>query len=103
MAAGEANVGLDRWLLGDKWTPKQMEIFEGKVKDLGVTRKEFAEVARLEMGSEVAELSCGPRRQNQKGLWLPTEGQATSQRIRTRETRSFSVRRLTASSPLEPN
>jgi hypothetical protein len=57
---GEANVGLDRWLLGDKWTPQQMELFQGKVRELGAARKEFAELARKELGSEMAELFLRP-------------------------------------------
>lgn len=59
-ARGEARAGLVRLFLGEKWTPEQHERWKTAVRELALARKKFAEIARDELGSEVAELFLQP-------------------------------------------
>jgi len=60
---GEATEGVARWLLGEKFTPEQTANFMKQVRALAQARKEFGELMRRELGSEVAELFLRPEEQ----------------------------------------
>ena len=53
---GQARPRFLRSLLGEKWTLEQLAKWEADRRALAVARKEFAEVARYELGSPVADL-----------------------------------------------
>lgn len=47
---GETGSPLVRYLIGEKWTPAQVESFRGAIDEMSEARKKLAEVARIEMG-----------------------------------------------------
>jgi hypothetical protein len=59
---GSAQSGLARWLRGIKWTDEEDKGYREMLTALGIARKEFAEVARSEIGAEVADLFAGIER-----------------------------------------
>jgi hypothetical protein len=44
-----------RALLGDSWSEAEIEAFDSKVRDLALSRKQFAEIARQELGMPPVE------------------------------------------------
>jgi hypothetical protein len=64
VARGEGRHAALATLQGEKWTEQQQHAFRDAMKAVGLRRKEFAEVARKEMGGDVVDLFGG----------LPSEG-----------------------------
>jgi hypothetical protein len=53
---GEGRSKAMRFLAGEKWTPAQVEAWDGRIRTLALARRTFAEQARRELGMEVAQL-----------------------------------------------
>lgn len=53
---GTARSGFARWLHGVKWTADEETAFNASLRDFAVARKQFADIARHELGSEVVDL-----------------------------------------------
>jgi hypothetical protein len=57
--SGQARTGLIRYLRGEKWSQEQLDEWNEQIRELGILRREFAVMARRELGSEVARLFTG--------------------------------------------
>ena len=53
---GNSKSPLVRYLVGEKWTPAQLEAFKEAIDAMADSRKRLAEIARSEMGIEFTEL-----------------------------------------------
>lgn len=56
---GTARTGLLGRVLGERWTPEEDQAYAATLRDFGIARKRFAEVARKEIGAEVVDLFAG--------------------------------------------
>lgn len=53
---GKLGTPLMRYLIGEKWTPSQVESFQKAIDEMSETRKKLAEIARVETGVEFTTL-----------------------------------------------
>ena len=56
---GGARTTFMRFLAGEKWTTEQLDRWEEASKELGRCRRVLAEIARRELGYEMADLTAG--------------------------------------------
>jgi hypothetical protein len=58
-ARGEGRGGIARALIGEKWMPEQLAAWERSIAELAQCRRQFGEIARAELGHDVADLWAG--------------------------------------------